>query len=155
MERPPPVTHRIYKTTNLLTKKITTMKTMILKISAFFLLFALLGAGCKKEKNDYDPTSIVGKWAQINDGACIGYNNSMIEITADSIFKDYINNVLTYSSKITIKKSKYDWDTIFFEKGANNRYKYMYLTKIGNDTLTLDPPINTIAPLCTTYKRLN
>lgn len=130
------------------------MKTTFLKLSAFILLLALMGTGCEKEKNDYDPNSIVGKWEQLNDGSCIGYSNSMIEFTADSIFKGYINNVLTYSSKIAIKKGKYFSDTIFFEEKRAN-YTYMYLTRIGNDTLTLNPPINTIAPLCTTYKRLN
>lgn len=131
------------------------MKTTFLKISAFVLLFSLMGAGCEKEKNNYDPTSIIGKWEQINDGSCVGYSNSMIEFTEDSIFKGYIDNVLSYTSKISIKKGEYYSDTIFFEeKGANYPYTYMYLTKIGNDTLTLDPPLVTFAPLCTTYKRL-
>ena len=41
------------------------MNTTIFKISAVILLFALMGAGCKKEKNDYDPDSIIGKWKWI------------------------------------------------------------------------------------------
>lgn len=47
MERPPPGNYTILKTTNLLTKNLATMKTTILKISVFVLLFALMGAGCK------------------------------------------------------------------------------------------------------------
>lgn len=41
------------------------MKTTILKLGTFVLLFALMGAGCEKERNDYDPNSIIGKWKWI------------------------------------------------------------------------------------------
>ena len=51
MERSPPENHTILKTTNLLTKKLITMKTTFFKIGAFVLLFALMGAGCEKEEN--------------------------------------------------------------------------------------------------------
>ena len=54
MERPPPKDHRVLKTTSLLTKKLTTMKTTILKLSAFVLLFALMGAGCEKDESKDD-----------------------------------------------------------------------------------------------------
>lgn len=130
-----------------------TMKTTFLKISAFVLFFALMGAGCEKEnKIDYDPASIVGKWKQIKTASCVGYNNSMIEFTKDSVFKGYIDNILAYTSKINIKKGSNYSDTIFFEEKGN--YTYMYLTKTGNDTLTLDPPFVSITASCTTYKRL-
>ena len=46
----PPENNNSLKTTNLLTKKLTTMKTTILKISAFVLLFVLVGASCEKEQ---------------------------------------------------------------------------------------------------------
>ena len=71
------------------------MKTTIFKLSAFILLFALMGAGCEKEKNDYDPNSIVGKWKLIKVGSCVGKDNFISEITSDSIIKTY-NNLCTY-----------------------------------------------------------
>jgi len=50
MEWPPPENYSGLKTTNLLTKNLTTMKTTFLKISTFILLFALIGAGCEKKE---------------------------------------------------------------------------------------------------------
>jgi len=61
MERSPPKDHCVLKTINLLTAKLTTMKTTIFKISAFVLLLSLMGAGCEKE-NHLDKQEISGYW---------------------------------------------------------------------------------------------
>ena len=68
--------------------KTITMKTAILNICTYVLLFTLMGAGCKKEKYDYDSTSIVGKWEQINDGSCVGYSNSLLNLLLILLLKD-------------------------------------------------------------------
>src|ERR1035437_2752248 len=54
MERPPPKKPNYFQNNKTINKKLTTMKTTILKLSAFVLFFALMGAGCEKEKKYED-----------------------------------------------------------------------------------------------------
>jgi hypothetical protein len=134
------------------TKKLRSITIILLLLPVCVIL---LGVGCQEDdKNDYNPTSIIGKWEKIKIGSCVGYSNSVIEFTEDSVFKGYIEDVLTHCSKITIKKShnEYNYDTIFFKEPGS--YQYMFLERIGTDTLNLNPPILTLTALCTTYKRI-
>jgi hypothetical protein len=129
------------------------MKTAILNICAFVLLFTLMGAGCKKEKNDYAPTSIVGKWKLIKEGSCIGENNLVTEITSDSILKTYINGDLISTSSFRIKKGKID-DTIFYDNKKDYQV-YALIKLISRDTLRLYTNILYVAPICEYSKRIN
>ena len=129
------------------------MKTTFLKISLFILLFALMGTGCEKEKNDYDPTSIVGKWKLINEHSCIGENNLVTEITSDSILKTYINGNLISTSSFMIKKGKID-DTIFYDNKKDYQ-AYAFIKLISSDTLRIYSNILTFAEVCEYSKRIN
>lgn len=130
------------------------MKT-ILKISILFLLFSLIGAGCKKEKIGYDPNSIIGKWEWIYSvggdlTASYSYPQKgqilTIEFEKDSdlIFKE---NGKTYNETIfSISK-----DTISYS--IDNNVEHIYLFKLGRDTLTLSNPF-TLGDF-SVYKRIN
>lgn len=52
MERSPPENCTILKAPIFLTEKLITMKTTLLKLSAFILLFTLMGTGCEKEEDN-------------------------------------------------------------------------------------------------------
>ena len=132
--------------------KTITMKTAIFKISAFVLLFALMGAGCKKEKNDYDPTSIVGKWELIKQQSCMDYN-LVTEITPDSILKTYLNGNFSRSSSFRIKKGEID-DTIFYNNNKDFG-RYAFIKLISSDTLRIYSNILTLVPVCEYSKRIN
>ena len=128
------------------------MKTTLLKISFIFLFLSLMGAGCEKEKNDYDPTSIVGKWKLIKYGSCIGKDNFIAEITSDSIIKTYINGNLISTSLFRIRKGKVD-DTIFYDN-KKDFSTYAFIKLISADTLRVYSNILYIAPVCEYSSRL-
>jgi predicted metal-dependent RNase len=127
------------------------MKTIILRISVLVLLFALMGAGCGKEKDDYDPRSIVGKWGLIKENCGIDYN-LVTEITPDSILRTYKNGNLISSSSFRIKKGKTD-DTIFYENKKDYQ-TYAFIKLISGDTLRIYTNILYIAPVCEYSKRI-
>lgn len=127
------------------------MKTFLLKISYIFLLFSLMGAGCEKEKTDYDPTSIVGKWELIKQQSCMNYN-LVTEITPDSILKTYINGNLISTSSFKIKKGKID-DTIFYDN-KKDFGRYAFIKLISSDTLRVYSDILTLVPVCEYSKRI-
>ena len=128
------------------------MKTTILKLCAFALLIALMGAGCEKEKNDYDPNSIVGKWKLIKVGSCVGKDNFISEITSDSIIKTYINGNLISTSLFRIRKGKVD-DTIFYDN-KKDFSTYAFIKLISADTLRVYSDISYLAPVCEYSSRI-
>lgn len=127
------------------------MKTTILKLSAFILLFAIMGAGCKKEE-DYDSTSIVGKWKLIKEGSCVGKDNFIAEITSDSIIKTYINGNLISTSPFRIRKGKVD-DTLFYDN-KKDFSTYAFIKLISADTLRVYSDILYFAPVCEYSSRI-
>lgn len=128
------------------------MKTTLLKVSFILLFLSLMVVGCEKEKDDYDPTSIVGKWELIKDGSCIGKDNFMAEITSDSIIKTYINGNLISTSLFRIRKGKVD-DTIFYDN-KKDFSTYAFIKLISADTLRVYSDILYFAPVCEYSKRI-
>jgi hypothetical protein len=130
------------------------MKTISLKISMFFLLFCLMGAGCEKEKEtNYESNGIVGKWQLLQlPETCAGFRDEMIEITPDSVLKRYIDGELDLTSTFNIKTGSMGYDTIFYHS-PNAEYDYESIALIGNDTLHLVPPILTLTATCDYFKR--
>jgi len=98
---------------NFIKEKIKTMKTMIFKLSAFILLFALMGAGCgKRNISNSDPAkAIIGKWELV---AIQPYNQEeeykptgYIEYLPDGVMEWYDYN----TKKREVLKGKYWFDT--------------------------------------------
>ncbi|MBL7970924.1 MAG: hypothetical protein JNL03_05325 [Prolixibacteraceae bacterium] len=127
------------------------MKTTFFKLSAFILLLALMGTGCEKEKNDYDPNSIVGKWELIKQQSCMNYN-LVTEITSDSVLKTYKNGNLSSSSSFRIKKGK-NYDTIFYDN-KKDFGRYAFIKLISSDTLRIYDNILRLEPMCEYLKRI-
>lgn len=78
------------------------MKTTILKISTFILLFALIGAGCEKEKvKDEEPgESSPKEFFKFSDFGCgnliwnfkVGYSNNYYVINSQQELSSYMNS---------------------------------------------------------------
>ena len=127
----------------------------------YFYLWAILivitflvGAGCNKEKIDYDPDSIIGKWEWLyTSGGFAGTiypkeNESITwEFTEDSIFIRRVNNKISFQAGFYALQ-----DTLFWE---NDPTDMIYQFLIRRDTLKLmdlsaRPPV-----FSHTFKRLN
>lgn len=128
------------------------MKTLIIKTGFFFLFLFMMGAGCEKDE-DYNHTSIMGKWQLIHcPEGCISFGNIMLEITSDSVLSRYVDGKLDFTSTTIIKSGSMGYDTIFFQNHEAT-YEFELLALLGSDTLHLIPPILTFTATCDFYKR--
>jgi len=133
------------------------MKARLLGI--FLLLLplcvALLGAGCKKDKEiGYNSTGIVGKWQLLQyPETCVGYRDVKIEITSDSVFKKYIDGGLDFTSTFNVKTGNMGYDTIFFHS-PNAEYAHEEIKLLSRDTLHLVSPVLTSTATCNYFKRV-
>lgn len=111
------------------------MKSIHLKISFVFLVLCFIGAGCEKEKIDYDPHSMIGQWKWIYTwGGFAGITfpeegqTVILELTKDSILIVRDNGKITFETHF-----KVDGDTLKYNRGTDLEYKI----KISDDTLAL------------------
>ncbi len=126
------------------------MKPILLKISFIFLFLSLMGAGCEKEKSDYDPNSIIGKWKWVYTlGGFAGTtypkdgHTETVEFTEDSMFIARDNGEITFETDFNISG-----DTLKYHQGTDLEYKI----KISGDTLALTFIEWGLNPF---YKRIN
>ena len=119
------------------------------------LCMVMLGAGCEKDKNKYDPDSIIGEWHLIKDGTCVSPEEEVtIKITKDSVFNKYLDGNLEFTSTFSVKTSNMGYDTLFYHSDKAE-YDYVTFFLIGTDTLNLVPPILTAIATCNDYKHIN
>lgn len=119
------------------------MKKEHLKLSTIILLFAfLVGTGCKKDKIDYDPDSIIGKWEWLysvtGDLTAIyiyPLKGQVLTVefreNGDLFFKE--NNNTFIETNFSISE-----DTLSYYE--NNDVERIYQFRISRDTLTLINP---------------
>ncbi|MBN1649896.1 MAG: hypothetical protein JW857_01135 [Bacteroidales bacterium] len=108
-----------------------------LRLSTIILLFTfLVGAGCNKEKIDYDPDSIIGKWEWLyTEGGFAGIsypkeNESVTwEFTEDSLLIRRVNNKISFQAGFYTLQ-----DTLFWE---NDPTDMICQILIKRDTLKL------------------
>ena len=131
------------------------MKQFILTTGITVLLLIIV-VGCKEKdiQDIYDPNSIIGKWQIIHHPKyCPGFDR-MIEFTADSLFKSYVDSKMDFTSTFNIKTGTIGYDTIFYHDHTGY-YSYELINLKSSDTLHLIPPILTALPICYQYKRKN
>jgi len=130
------------------------VKTKILKLSAIILLLSLMGAGCEKERIDYDPGSIIGKWKWLYTiGGIVGTtypkkgDTVIWEFTEDSLLVRALNGETIFEVDVRVSG-----DTLkYFESSELTETMYRY--EIKGDTLSLFPLL--MGPFSHIYKRVN
>ncbi len=127
------------------------MRIIFLKLSTVILLLTFIGAGCQKEKIDYDPDSIIGKWEWIYSlggfaGTTYPKENESVtwEFTEDSMFIRRINKEITFKADFHASG-----DTLFWNNDTKDK---MYQFQIKGDTLNLIDL--SFKPLSHIYKRI-
>ncbi len=131
------------------------MKSKILKLSTVVLLLLFIGASCQKEKINYDPDSIIGKWKWIYSvagdlTASYSYPGKGQTITIEFVEDGnliYRENGKTYSETIFSISE----DTLSYF--GDNEVEHIYLFGISRDTLMLTNPF-TLGDF-SFYKRTN
>jgi hypothetical protein len=127
------------------------MKKTFFKIGAFVLLFALMGTGCEKEENDYDPNSIIGKWKWIYTyGGIVGTTYPREGQTIIWTFTE--DSILivpeTWGTAINTKFHVSEDTLKYFES-----IEIIYQFQIKGDTLNLLPV--SMGPSSHFFKRIN
>jgi hypothetical protein len=129
------------------------MKLKILNLSTSVLFFAFINSGCQKDDVNLSTSGIVGEWQSIKfPETCVGFGNVQLEITSDSVFKQYVDDELTLVSTFNIKAGAMGYDTIFFHN-PDVDFSYNFISFLGNDTLLLDLPIYYVTQPCNCFKR--
>jgi len=107
----------------------------IIKIGCFILLPLIMGAACERDRDNYDPTSIIGKWEWIYScGGIVGCTYPVfgqtisLEFTTDSMMIEKINGNVMFESRFCISG-----DTLKYLRGTNLEYRIEF----HNDTLAL------------------
>ncbi|MBC7915630.1 MAG: hypothetical protein H7Y07_16090 [Pyrinomonadaceae bacterium] len=126
------------------------MKSALLKISFVLLILCFMGAGCDKDKIDFNTHSIIGQWKwEYTLGGFVGTTypeegkTVILEFTKDSMLIERENGKITFETQF-----KVDGDTLKYDRGIDLEYKI----KISNDTLALTFIEFGLNPF---YKRIN
>lgn len=99
-------------------RKITRKLIMnVLHIDIVFPFFSIC-VGWEK-KDTYDPDSIVGKWQIIEYPEYCSVIDRIVEITADSLFKSYVDGKIDFISTFNIKTGTLGYGTILYHDYAD------------------------------------
>jgi hypothetical protein len=106
---------------------------------------------------EMDTASIVGTWQLIlhPENCAIILIDKRIEITSDSVFTQYTDGIMDYTSTFSLRtySEEEGIDSILFHN-PEAQYNYQFIRLLNCNNLSLDAPVLTIDAVCSYYKRI-